>query len=95
MRSPGGWRTQPADPISVSAVGSYSCGSSPVVRHGAIRCWQDNDGNKRQTVEIQVTPRKTGPPVRYRRGSQVHRRGLSSASDGPSAASSILALSRD
>lgn len=40
-------------------------------------------------------PRWTGSSVRYRGGSQVHRRGLSSASDGPSAASSILALSRD
>ena len=40
------------------------------------RSWQDNDGNKRQTVEIQVTPRRTGSPVRYRRGHKVDRRGF-------------------
>jgi single-strand DNA-binding protein len=52
------------------------------------RSWQDNHGNKRQTVEIQVT--HVGPDLQFATAevakSTAH--GLASSSDGPSAASS-------
>jgi single-strand DNA-binding protein len=38
------------------------------------RTWQDESGNKRQTVEIQVTHLGPDFSVRLRRGDQVHRR---------------------
>ena len=52
------------------------------------RSWQDNDGNKRQTVEIQVT--HVGPHLQFATA-QVAKstaEGLGSSSDVPSAASS-------
>jgi single-strand DNA-binding protein len=52
------------------------------------RNWEDNDGNKRQTVEIQVT--HVGPHLQFATA-QVAKstaEGLGSSSDVPSAASS-------
>lgn len=46
------------------------------------RTWQDDSGNKRQTVEIQVSP--VGPDLQFATA-EVRK----SASDGPSAASSV------
>ena len=52
------------------------------------RSWQDNDGNKRQTVEIQVT--HLGPDLQFATAevAKSTTEGLESFSDGPSAASS-------
>ena len=52
------------------------------------RSWQDNDGNKRQTVEIQVT--HVGPDLQFATAevAKSSAEGLSWSSDGPSAASS-------
>ncbi|MGI8706933.1 MAG: single-stranded DNA-binding protein [Actinomycetota bacterium] len=54
----------------------------------AQRSWQDNDGNKRQSVEIQVT--HVGPDLQFATAdvTQSTAEGLGSSSDGPSAASS-------
>jgi len=52
------------------------------------RVWKDNDGNKRQTVEIQVT--HVGPDLQFAtaRVAKSTAEGSKSSSDGPSAASS-------
>ena len=52
------------------------------------RSWQDNDGNKRQTVEIQVT--HVGPDLQFATAevAKSTAEGSKSSSDGPSAASS-------
>ena len=52
------------------------------------RSWQDNDGNKRQTVEIQVT--HVGPDLQFATAEvpKSSAEGLRSSSDGPSAAPS-------
>jgi len=52
------------------------------------RSWQDNDGNKRQSVEIQVT--HVGPDLQFATAevAKSSAEGLSSVSDGPSATSS-------
>jgi single-strand DNA-binding protein len=52
------------------------------------RTWQDNDGNKRQSVEIQVS--HVGPDLQFATAevAKSTAEGLGSASDGPSAASS-------
>jgi single-strand DNA-binding protein len=52
------------------------------------RSWQDEAGNKRQTVEIQVT--HVGPDLQFATAevTKSSAEGLKSASDGPSAASS-------
>jgi single-strand DNA-binding protein len=52
------------------------------------RSWQDNDGNKRQTVEIQVT--HVGSDLQFATAevAKSTAEGLKSTSDGPSAASS-------
>ncbi|MGH2774733.1 MAG: single-stranded DNA-binding protein [Actinomycetota bacterium] len=52
------------------------------------RTWQDDSGNKRQTVEIQVT--HVGPDLQFATAevAMSTAEGLGSSSDGPSAASS-------
>jgi single-strand DNA-binding protein len=52
------------------------------------RSWQDNDGNKRTVVEIQVT--HVGPDLQFATAevTKSTAEGLASSSDGPSAASS-------
>jgi single-strand DNA-binding protein len=52
------------------------------------RSWQDDDGNKRQTVEIQVA--HVGPDLQFATAevTKSTAEGSSSSSDGPSAASS-------
>jgi single-strand DNA-binding protein len=52
------------------------------------RTWQDDAGNKRQTVEIQVT--HVGPDLQFAIAevTKSTAEGLASSSDGPSAASS-------
>jgi single-strand DNA-binding protein len=52
------------------------------------RTWQDDAGNKRQTVEIQVT--HVGPDLQFATAevAKSTAEGLKSSSDGPSAASS-------
>jgi single-strand DNA-binding protein len=52
------------------------------------RSWQDNDGNKRQTVEIQVT--HVGPDLQFATAevAKSTAEGSKSFSDAPSAASS-------
>ncbi len=52
------------------------------------RTWQDASGNKRQTVEIQVT--HVGPDLEFAtvEVAKSTAEGLGSSSDGPSAASS-------
>jgi single-strand DNA-binding protein len=52
------------------------------------RSWQDDSGNKRQSVEIQVT--HVGPDLQFATAevAKSSAEGLGSSSDGPSAASS-------
>ena len=52
------------------------------------RSWQDNDGNKRQIVEIQAT--HVGPDLQFATAEvpKSSAEGLGSSSDGPSAAPS-------
>jgi len=52
------------------------------------RSWQDNDGNKRQTVEIQIS--HVGPDLQFATAevTKSTAEGSKSSSDGPSAASS-------
>jgi single-strand DNA-binding protein len=52
------------------------------------RSWQDDSGNKRQTVEIQVN--HVGPDLQFATAevTKSTAEGLKSSSDGPSAASS-------
>ena len=52
------------------------------------RSWQDNDGKKRQSVEIQVT--HVGPDLKFATSdvAKSTAEGSRSSSDGPSAASS-------
>jgi single-strand DNA-binding protein len=52
------------------------------------RTWQDESGNKRQSVEIQVT--HVGPDLQFAAAevTKSTAEGLGSTSDGPSAASS-------
>jgi single-strand DNA-binding protein len=52
------------------------------------RSWQDNDGNQRQTVEIQVT--HVGPDLQFATAevAKATAEGLGSSLDGPSAPSS-------
>jgi single-strand DNA-binding protein len=52
------------------------------------RTWQDDAGNKRQSVEIQVT--HVGPDLQFATAevTKSTAEGLKSSSDGPSAASS-------
>ena len=52
------------------------------------RSWQDYDGNKRQTVEIQVT--HVGPDLQFATAevTMSTAEGLKSSSNGPAAASS-------
>ncbi len=52
------------------------------------RTWQDDSGNKRQTVEIQVN--HVGPDLQFATAevAKSTAEGLGSSSDGPSAASS-------
>ena len=52
------------------------------------RSWQDNDGNKRQTVEIQVAHAGRDLQFATAEVAKSTAEGLSSSSDGPSAASS-------
>ena len=53
-----------------------------------LRSWQDNDGNKRQSVEIQAT--HVGPDLQFATAevAKSTAEGLNASSDGPSAASS-------
>jgi single-stranded DNA-binding protein len=52
------------------------------------RSWQDNDGNRRHTIEIQVT--HVGPDLQFVTAevAKSTAEGLVSSSDSPSAASS-------
>jgi hypothetical protein len=86
LADPGGLASNADPPERTQAAASRrACGSSSPGKL-VQRSWQDDSGNKRQSVEIQVT--HVSPDLRFATAevTKSTAEGLGSSSDGPSAA---------